>query len=333
MEKVNLIKSVLNGETPSRTPYGFWTHFPRIDLEAEALADTTYSFYKELGLDFIKSMPNGMFSIQDWGCECDFSQIPNGGVARVVRTAVTNPEDWNRLETLDLEKGSLGRELFSLKLLLQHVNNEAPVIATVFSPMTTAHKLSGGKVLDHLKTHPEEVKSGLHVITETTCRFVEKVVELGCAGIFLATQLCSEEMMTHADYCASCKPYDLAVLDAVNQDAWFNVAHIHGNRILFDAIADYPVHAVSWHIWETPPSVAEFKKKSPDKIIVGGFQRAHISAGNMDAVYEDLENMLRLTGGSHLILAPGCTIRHPCNRSLLKSIASRISDSAQAVPK
>ena len=262
MDKARRIKDLLNGKTTAGTPYGFWTHFPHVDLDAKALADTTYAFYRELDLDFIKSMPNGMFSIQDWGCDCDFSQIANGGIAKVTRAAVETPQDWNRLQRLSVEKGSLGRELLSLRRLLQHVKNEAPVIATVFSPMTTAYKLSAGRVLDHLITHPEDVKNGLQVICETTCRFARKAVDLGCAGIFLATQLCTEEMMNPAGYGAYCAPYDLAVLESVKQDTWFNVAHIHGNRILFDAVANYPVEGVSWHIWETPPTADAFLEKN-----------------------------------------------------------------------
>ena len=65
MEKTERIKCILNGETPDRLAYGFWTHFPKADLDARALAETSYAFYRDLDLDFIKSMPNGLFSIQE----------------------------------------------------------------------------------------------------------------------------------------------------------------------------------------------------------------------------------------------------------------------------
>lgn len=329
MDKASRIKDLLNAKMCEELLYSFWTHFPQVDLDAKSLAETSYSFYKELDLDFIKSMPNGMYSIMDWGCECDFSQIAGGGIARVILAAVEKPEDWNKLQELDLEKGSLGRELFSLKLLLQYVQKTAPVIATVFSPMTTAYKLSGGKVLEHLQTHPEYVINGLRIITETTCRFAQRAVELGCAGIFFATQMCTEEMMTQAGYEKHCLPYDLSVLQAVKRDTWFNVAHLHGNRILFDAVARYPVEGISWHVWETPPGVSEFLEKTDDKIIVGGFQRANISKKNLAAVIDDLDKMVRLTRGSRLILAPGCTVRHPCDRNFLKMIAAKIRTRGQ----
>jgi len=324
MEKIERIKCILNGEMPDRPAYGFWTHFPGIDLNAGTLSETSYAFYKDLDLDFIKSMPNGMFSIQDWGCTCDFSQIARGGVARVTNAAVKMPDDWHRLAELDLHRGAMGRELQALQGLLDFVKAEAPIIATVFSPITTAYKLSEGRIFDHLRTCPEKVAHGLDVITDTTCRFVREVVEAGCAGIFLATQVCTAKMMTQEAYAAYAKPYDLRVLGAARQLTWFNVLHVHGNDILFDQVTDYPVHGVSWHIWETPPAVDYFLNQTEHKIIVGGLQRSHITRGDLDAVAEDTQKMLRLTGGRRLIIAPGCTIRHPYNRDMLKQIVSDI---------
>ncbi len=324
MNKTERIKCILNGATPDRPAYGFWTHFPKADLDARVLAETSYAFYKDLDLDFIKSMPNGMFSIQDWGCTCDFSNIARGGVARVTDAAVKTPDDWLRLTELDLHKGAMGRELQALQCLLDFVKEEAPVIATVFSPLTTAYKLSQGKIFEHLGTCPEKVARGLDVITDTTCRFARKVIDAGCAGIFLATQMCTEKFMSPQDHAAYARPYDLIVLNAVRQQAWFNVLHVHGEDILFDQIVDYPVHGVSWHIWETPPAVDYFLNQTGHKIIVGGLQRAHITRCDRDAVDNDLQNMRRLTGLRRLIFAPGCTIRHPCNRDELKRISSTI---------
>jgi uroporphyrinogen decarboxylase len=324
MKKLQRIQRILNGQTPDRPAYSFWTHFPGQDLSAATLADATCALYRELDLDFIKSMPNGMFSVQDWGCECDFSKIAHGGVARITRPAVESIQDWAHLEKPDVETGTMGRELKSLNLLLKKLNGEAPVVATVFSPMTTAHKLSKGKVLDHLKINPHAVNQCLRMVTDVTCSFAKKAIELGCAGVFLATQMCSADMMAAEDYAKFAKPLDLAVLEAVKYEAWLNILHAHGNRIYADLLADYPVQGMSWHVWETPPAPDVFLKSTSEKIIVGGIQRMSISQSRMDAVCGDIENMLRLTKGKRVILAPGCTIRHPCRPSVLKKIVNHI---------
>ena len=325
-DKIQLIKDVIKGEKVAKIPYSFWSHFPGVDLDAEKLAQTTYSFYKDLDLDLIKTMPNGMFSIQDFGCECDFSAIASGGVAKVTRLAVNTPEDWKKLDLLDVETGSMGRELNSLRLLLGMVNNEVPVIATVFSPLTTAYKLSGGKVLDHLASDPKAVLPGLAAITETTCRFAQKAIDLGCAGIFLANQLCTREMMTVDGFNTYCRPYDLEVLKSIESASWFNVLHIHGNQIRFDQVRDYPTHGFSYHVWETRPEIHEFLRHTQAKVLMGGIQRSNISQCRPIALMEELKQVWNVTGGRNLILAPGCTIRHPLEKWMLKALVASIRE-------
>src|SRR3989339_1216494 len=227
MQKIERVKKALRGEAVDRIPYSIWTHFPITDLDAAGLAKSTMAFYREYDLDFIKSMPNGMFSIEDYDCDCDFSEVPTGGVAKATKLAVTEPSDWEKLSDLDIERGALGRELESLNLIIKEIRGEAPVIATVFSPLTTALKLSGPNLMAHMLTDPEKVKAGLEILTSTTRRFAERAVEMGCAGIFLASQMSQRGKMSEAGYREFGVPYDLRVLDAIQADSWFNVIHIH----------------------------------------------------------------------------------------------------------
>jgi hypothetical protein len=64
-EKTERIRCVLDGELADRVPYSVWTHFPGIDLDPDRLAEATLAFYRDLDLDFLKNMSNGMFSIED----------------------------------------------------------------------------------------------------------------------------------------------------------------------------------------------------------------------------------------------------------------------------
>ena len=326
MEKQERIKLTLRGEPADRLPYSFWTHLPDCDLDAAKLAEATSAFCKELDLDFIKSMPNGMYSIQDWGCECDFSQIPKGGVARIVKAGVEQPRDWTRLELNDPRAGAMGRELSSLDQLIKLTKRQVPVLATVFSPATTANKLSKGAFLEHIKSDPELAKQGLEVITQTTCELVRAAMEIGCAGIFLASQISTDAVMTTDEYAEFGIPYDLAVLDAIKDSSWFNVLHLHGEQVMFDLLKDYPVHGFSWHIWETPPDPGAFMEKTKDKVIVGGLQRNNISTGRLDLLVQDMENTLSQTGGKRLILTPGCTIRHPVEKKIINYLVACLRD-------
>ena len=277
-EKTERIRRVLDGELVDRVPYSAWTHFPGIDLDPDRLADATLAFYRDVNLDFVKNMSNGMFSIEDYGCDCDFSAISEGGVAAVTKYAVEDPSDWEKLGGLDIEKGALGRELRSLSRVLHALRGEAPVLATVFSPLTTAQKLSGTMFLEHLRTHPRMVKQGLSTLAACTARFAVRAVELGCAGLFFASQMSQRSLLAEEEYREFGVPYDLEV-EAVEGGSWFNVVHIHGDDILFGLQEGYPVQGISWHVWETKPTVEEFVAADNAKCIVGGLRRSMITFG------------------------------------------------------
>ena len=102
MNKIERIKTALRGEAPDRPPYGFWTHMPEIDHDPIQLAKATAAFAARLDLDFVKSMPNGFYCVEDWGCELDFSEVARGGTGKVVRPAVRVPADWATLAALNL---------------------------------------------------------------------------------------------------------------------------------------------------------------------------------------------------------------------------------------
>jgi uroporphyrinogen decarboxylase len=326
MEKMERVRAALRGESVDRIPYSVWTHFPGIDLDPEKLADTTMGFYREFNLDFVKNMSNGLFSIEDWDCGCDFSAIASGGVARATKLAVTKPSDWERLGEVDVEKGALGRELRSLRLLLGQIRGEAPVIATIFSPLTTAQKLSGPHLAAHLESDPDKVRLGLETITAVTTRFAIRAMELGCAGVYFASQMSRRGATSEASYLEFGLPYDLRVLEAVKACSWFNVMHIHGDDIMFDLLKTYPVQGISWHVWETAPTVQDFVSADTGKCIVGGLRRYKITEGALPEIAQDVTETSRLTGGKRLFLAPGCVIRAPYDKATLRFLRKTIEE-------
>ncbi len=324
-EKTERVRSVLAGDCPDRVPYSLWTHFPGIDLDAEKLAEATVGFYRQLDLDFVKSMANGMFSIQDYGCDCDFSAIASGGVATATSLAVGGPADWERLPDLDLGRGALARELRSLRLVLRAIGEEAPVLATVFSPLTTAWKMSGSRLFEHLRSDPDKVRRGLEIITATTVAFAVRAVEIGCCGLYFAGQASQRAVLGEDQYAEFGVPYDLRVLEAVKGISWFNVMHIHGDDIMFDLLKGYPVQGISWHVWETPPSIEEFVAAGTGKSIVGGLRRLKITEGARRELEQDIVESERATGRRRLFLAPGCVIRAPYDSETLLFLKKRIT--------
>lgn len=320
MNKRERIYAAVNLQKTDRLPYSFWSHLPGIDLDAARLAEATYQFYKAYDLDFIKTMNNGMYPIQDFGCKIDYSEIAQGGVAKIVSTPVQSPEDWDKLTVCPVSEGSLARELDSLKQLLGKVKDEhVPVVFTSFSPITIADKLCGKKVLEHIRQgHGDKVKRALDVITETTANVAKEAISLGADGIFFASQMSSYDVMEPELYLEYGKPYDLQVLKAA-KNGWMNTMHAHGSNIMFELLSDYPVNIFNWHAWETLPAIDEAQHLT-GKCLMGGLNRTDITNCNRNAIRHQIYAAHQLTGGRGLILTPGCVIRYPLNDAMLAYI-------------
>lgn len=319
MDKVERIKNSILGKEVDKIAYSFWTHLPGIDLDPDNLADATYNFYKEYDLDFIKTMNNGMYAIEDFGCKIDYSEIEKGGVAKLVDTPIKTESDWKKIKYVEPNIGALKRELKSLNKLVNYVKGEAPIVFTIFSPITIAEKLSKGMIYKHIESGEKDIiHSALSEITKTTISLVKEVVNLGVDGIFFATQISSYDKCDENIYTEFGVPYDMKVLEAA-KSLWFNIIHAHGNNIMFDLLKDYPVDVFNWHAWETLPDIDQAKDMT-NKCLMGGLKRMDITNGNRNEITNQIYKTLQATDKKKIILTPGCVIRYPLNKEMLEYV-------------
>ena len=321
MTKAERIRAALRGERPDRVPYALWSHFPGFDRDPVRLAQESWKFYKKLDIDLIKTMNNGMYPIEDLGCEIDYSEVPKGGVARLVSTPVHEVADWDKIEVCDVTKGALARELHSLELLLEErdkAGDDVPVIFTCFSPLTIADKVSGKHWQEHIEQGGmDRIKGAMEKITETTCNLVRRATEMGADGIFLASQISNYDVTTIERYRELGVPYDCRVIEA--SKGWVNILHAHGNDIMFELLKDYPVNVFNWHVGDSLPDMDECALLT-GKCLMGGLQRFDITNRKHNAVRNQIFRALKATDGKGLILTPGCVIRYPLDEEMLASV-------------
>jgi len=329
MNKIELIKATLAGEKCKVVPYAMWSHMPAVDRDPKKNAEATYNFYKEYDVDIVKTMNNGMYSIEDYGCKIDYSAIPTGGVAKIVATPIHSGEDWKKIAEIPINEGALLREQEYLRLLLEKLRNEnVPVVFTIFSPVTTANKLCGNKLLEYVKEgYGKDIHATLEKITATTVKLVEKVIAMGADGVFFATQMSSFAVSTEEFYAEYGAPYDKKVLNA--SKGWCNILHAHGDDIMFDILKDYPVQIFNWHAWQSLPTIEEGQKFS-GKTIMCGIERYDITEHHKNKLRNEIYNTLKANNGKHLILAPGCVIRYPLDKEML-SYVKRVKEESEKV--
>lgn len=305
MTKRERLEATVAGEPVDRMAVALWRHFPGDDQSAEELARAQLDFQRLYDFDFIKVTPSSSYCVADWGVETRY-RGGDEGTMEYTHRPIQRPEDWSRLRPLDPTSGTLGRQLRCLELIREAVGGDIPFVQTVFNPLSMLKYLAGEPLaLAHLRREPRMMVEALGVVTETVIRFVEEVMKRGAAGIFLAVQHASFVKMTEAEYREFGRPYDLRVLEAAG-DGWFNVLHMHGEEVMFDLLASYPVPVVNWHDRETPPTLAEGAQRFRGALVGGLRQWETMLRGTPEDVRAEVEDALRQTGGRRLIIGTGC---------------------------
>jgi uroporphyrinogen decarboxylase len=304
--KRDRVYAALDGKPVDRPPVALWRHFPGEDQRAETLAQAHVAFQKAYDWDFLKVTPASSYYGDDWGLRATYR--PNReGIRHYTDRPIKKETDWPKLKRLDVTTGAHGRELQTLRLLRKALPDEL-LLATVFSPLTIARTLAGETaLLRYLRDSVDETHEGLDIISEATSRFAEECLAAGADGIFLATQCASTGYMTIEEYEEFGRPYDLRVLDAARH-AEIILLHIHGERIMFEQLIDYPVHVVNWHDRRTPPSLKEARAQYSGTIAGGVDSMETIGGASAEKVTAEVKDAIAQTGGKRLIVTAGCVI-------------------------
>jgi len=310
MNKRQRLETCLGGGIPDRPPVALWRHFPVDDQTPEGLAQATVDFQRLFDFDFVKVTPASSFCLKDWGVDDEW-QGSSEGTRVYTRRVIQAPEDWESLTALDPYQGRLGDQLACLRLLAEAFSSwedSPPVLQTIFSPLSQAKNLAGGDaLLVHLRKYPDAVHAGLKVIMESTCRFIEAAQSAGIDGIFYAVQHASYDLLSEAEFLAFGKAFDLPILQTAEK-LWLNMAHLHGENVMFHLLADYPVPILNWHDRDTYPSLAEAQALFPG-VVCGGLQRERTMAlGASLQVTAEARDAIQATGGRRFILGTGCVL-------------------------
>lgn len=305
MTKFERLQATIRGEPVDRPPVALWRHFPGDDQRPEDLAAETVAFQRRYDFDFVKVTPASSFCLRDWGAE-DVWTGNMEGTREYTVYPIQAPDDWRALRLLDPTQGALGAQLQALRLIARDLAGEVPFIQTIFSPLAQAKNLVGAEtLLVHLRRWPDALHAGLETITATTVRFVEAARTTGIVGIFYAVQHAQYGLLSEEEYCAFGRPYDLRILEAA-QGLWLNVLHLHGNDVLFERLADYPVQVINWHDRETWPSLAE-AQRCFGGAVCGGLQQWEVMVrGTPEQVRAQAADAIAQTGGRRFILGTGC---------------------------
>jgi uroporphyrinogen decarboxylase len=299
------LERTLSGEKPDRPPVSLWRHFPVDDQNPATLAASIVRFQERFDFDFVKITYASSYPIMDYGLRDEWKGNPEG-TRQITKHVIESTSDWLKLKPLHPRKGSLGEQLKSIELIRKALPADTPIIQTIFSPLSQAKNLVGREnVVSHLRMYPEQVEAALQVLTENNIRFIEECIKLGIDGVFYAVQHAQYGLLTPDEFSRFATHYDKQVLEST-KSLWLNVGHIHGENIMFDAVAEYPVQILNWHDLETAPTLREGKKKYSGTVCGGMKQWETLTYGSPELVTREAREAIKQTDGTRFILGTGC---------------------------
>jgi uroporphyrinogen decarboxylase len=238
--------------------------------------------------------------------------------------------DWARIRPLDPGAGALGRELEALRLTARGRDDDAPVLHTIFSPLTIARKLAGERLDHDLVQSPEPVLASVEVIALTVARYAMAALEAGADGVFLATQVANAEALPESDSARAGEPFVSSLVESLAPRCGVLLLHLHGKKIYFDRLAALPVHAINWHDRLTEPTLLEGKRRFGGAV-VGGLSEWHtLRSGSLDEVIAEARDAIAQTEGNGAIVAPGCVLPLDVSDARLDAVVRTVKSAAQA---
>ena len=318
MTREERIRAAIAGRETDRVPVAAWMHLSEHDQDPISLAEAEVELTEKYDFDYIKMMPFGLYSTQDFGNQvkiyCDPYKEPI-----VQKFAIDSSAGYDSIRAISALQGTYGKQVEFARELAKCRMEGTPIIQTIFSPFSTLKKLAGDRLLTDMKEYPRSVHHALAAITATTLDFVGYNIDAGVDGFFFATQNAVKTMMTEEEFNEFGVFYDLAVINSYAKKTWFNPVHMHGEDVYFEKLKDYPVNCLNWHDRHTWPSLKEARRLT-DKCLMAGIRSAPyflngvlqyddiILDGTPAEIAEHVKDAISQVDGRGLILAPGCVV-------------------------
>jgi len=304
------VMAALRGGHVDRPPVSFWGHFYNRESTAPDLVEATLEFQREHDWDWVKLNPRKQYHVEPWGVSYRYSGRATD--KPVLETwPVHQAADWLAITPRAHDEGAFGEQIEAVAMLRERLDNDVPLIATVFTPIAVLGEMveEPGELRLHMRTHPHAVEGALQSVTQTYEPFVRELLRAGADGIYFATvDWASRDLMSPEDYRRWARPHDLRLLGAA-ADASFNVLHVCKRRNLLFEVADYPVHAFSWAATDPlNPSFADALPRFPAAVMGGISHDDALLQHDPARAVAEYRRALDATQGRRYLAGPGCSI-------------------------
>lgn len=305
MRKQERLERIIAGEKPDRIPVALWRHWPGDDQRYADLARSIIDFQHDYNWDFVRIMPSTNFQVVDYGVQDDWNGNLHG-TREISKRTVTRSLEWTEIRSLTPDRGMLGQQVECTRLICSAMEAEGtPVIQTIYSPFAQAVRLGGkDQTLRNMRTHPDRLRTGLNLLTESTLRFIEALWRIpSIAGIFLVTEFANYETMSETEYASFAMPYNMKILESLPERWWFNVVQIQGSSPMIDLFRDLPTHVLNWDTRSGHPNLARVGGQLSQTVCGGLSDWKDLHQGTPSSIQDAVRQAFQETRGSKFILS------------------------------
>jgi len=308
MNKIERVEAVMAGEKTDRPPISFWHHFEKSAWAGQEAVDAHVKHLDTYDLDFVKVMDDNRHP------------VPAGG-------PIACTGDLERIPELNGDEDSFERQLELLRNLKSLWDGKVLFCTTVFNAWATLRTLTqppreghGPPSLKKGFDPPDEVMTRLlkedraataaclKRIGASLAGFVEKCIDAGADGIFLS--VCDDWVDTKDNgtdtYNEIVRPTDRMILDGAAKGR-FNMLHVCGKALNFEAFAEYPVQVINWADRYSGPSVAYARNRVKPALCAGLNNLGTLVEGTPRQCRDEVLDAVRQAGNRPIMIAPGCT--------------------------
>jgi uroporphyrinogen decarboxylase len=309
MTKIERLRNTLAGKPVDRPPFSVWYHFGTQHASPERAAQAHLEFFEAYDLDFLKVMN-----------DYDYP-MPKGLEVMAI------PADLERVTHLDVTQTPMGNQLRAIEIVSKTLRARALFVDTVFNAWSTLRRNLAKEAMPRLMADcPQALKTALKVVNDNLIQYALGSLERGTAGIFFSVPATAESV-TREEYEQFMRPFDLEFLKAIQGKGEFHILHAHGEKLYFDRLLDYPVHAISWADVNGGPTIAEARRRT-SLTLMAGLDHVKFPYVSVKVIREQVNKALTQAGTTKFILAPGCSVPTYSFPPLIK--AAR--DAARAQP-
>lgn len=308
-----IILDLFDQKKVDRVPVGLWWHFTDSSEWGAGTNEQVFQkafeghrdYAKEARLDLLKVMPDVYFVLPN----LDGVDITDAGQLLAVRpVGAYDPFYENQVRLI--------------RQLTDELGNDTAVFPTVFSPYyyllfsqlrTKGKANTEAELAKAVKEHPEALKHAVDVVAQDLIALSRRLLaEAKADGIFYAVH--NFKTIGKVDYLNVFTPAERLIADEIAAVKDYTILHVCGSIGVpndFSLYANYPYKALNYAVSNEKFSLAEAKRRFPDKVIIGGFSTkpdSIIYSGNREQLQAETERLVSEAGRDRLVVGADCSL-------------------------